>query len=68
MGKREKALKKIAEVHSPIITPRGLVRMGSKPLQKQCSGCEVGDPFLDTEWPCETRKWADWGLGLGEKP
>lgn len=57
----EKRLAFIRAVHSPIVTPPGMKRMGSEEGEQYCEGCECygGDPYDDTPWPCETRLIAD---------
>jgi hypothetical protein len=58
MEPAERALEKIKQLHSPEYPPEGF-RSVDGSTEPFCSGCMVGDPFLDPKWPCETRKIAD---------
>jgi hypothetical protein len=39
---------------------------GSYDRTPKCDGCATGDPYLDPDWPCETRELADKGLADGD--
>ncbi|OBA74062.1 hypothetical protein A5777_09515 [Gordonia sp. 852002-10350_SCH5691597] len=55
-------LKKIQDLHSPLVPPEGMALMGSKPGDEYCDGCEWNDPYEAVSWPCDTRKLTDQAL------
>jgi hypothetical protein len=54
----QEALEAIRKLHGPMYPPEGAKWLsgGREPF---CGGCDTGDPWLNVEFPCETRKIAD---------
>jgi len=43
---------RLLDDHQPETPPEGMVWLNSHDVRPHCTGCSVGDPYLDATWPC----------------